>query len=273
MRFLSAAILVLGLPAAGAAQSSMSALAPLPPLPPIGLPLPSITSPLAPIGLPLSTIGLPPHTGTRPRGGHEPSRARERDHAPFDPRRNFRAQPTFVYMVPIYGWGIQQPVVVEPVVVAPSIVAAPYASPAPAKDERPAGVLRLELEAAEAALQLYVDGYFVGTPDEINRELMLEAGPHRIEIRAPGYETITFDVRIDAYRSITYRAALQRVAAEPKPSIDPRAGPAHAAPQLTPTVVPSTFYFIPGCYIGNVPPEKVELPATCDMSRLIIRKP
>jgi hypothetical protein len=269
MRLLSAAILVLALPASAAAQTSVSALAPLPALPPIGLPLPSITSPLAPIGLPLSTIGLPPHIGTRPRGGREPSRGRERDHSHFDSRRNFRSQPTFVYMVPIYGWGIQQPVV------ATSIVAAPYASLAAAKQERPAGILRLELETAEAAMQLYVDGYFVGTPDEINRELTLEAGPHRIEIRAAGYETITFDVRIDAYRSITYRGALQRVAAEPKPqpSIDPPAGPAQATPQLTPTVAPSTFYFIPGCYIGNVPPEKVELPATCDMSRLITRKP
>ena len=49
--------------------------------------------------------------------------------------------------------------------------------------------------------------------------------------------------------------------------------PAAAPVTPPPAVAPSTFYFIPGCYIGNVPPEKVELPANCDMSRLITRKP
>jgi hypothetical protein len=268
MRLLSTAILVLALSAGAAAQSSVSALASWPPLPPIGLPLPSITSPLAPIGFPLSSIGVAPQIGTHPRGGW-PSRGRDRDHPRFDPKSRFRSQPTFVYMFPMYGWGIQPPVV------ATSIVATPYPYLAPAQDERPVGILRLELQAAGAAMQLYVDGYFVGTPDEINRDLTLEAGPHRIEIRAPGYETITFDVRIVADRSITYRATLQRVAAQPQPqpSVDPPAGPAQAALQPAPTAAPSTFYFIPGCYIGNVPPEKVELPATCDMSRLITRKP
>jgi hypothetical protein len=267
MRLLSVAILVLGLPAGAAAQSSVSALASLPPLPPIGLPLPSITSPLAPIGFPLSSIGVAPQIGTPPRGGW-PSRGRDGDHRRFDPRNRFRSQPTFVYMFPMYGWGIQPPVV------ATSIVTTPYPYLAPAPDERPVGILRLELQAAGAAMQLYVDGYFVGTPDEINRDLTLEAGPHRIEIRASGYETITFDVRIVAGRSITYRATLQRVASQPQPqpSIDPPAGPAQPASQLAPAA-PSTFYFIPGCYIGNVPPEKVELPANCDMSLLITRKP
>ena len=169
-------------------------------------------------------------------------------------------------MLPMYGWGIQQPADVT------SSAAAPYDIPAAPQDERRTGVLRLELEAPGAAMQLYVDGYFVGTPDEINRDLTLEVGPHRIEIRAPGYETITVDVRIVADRAITYRGALQRLPADPKPSVDPAARATPTAPQLTPAA-PSTFYFIPGCYIGNVPPEKLELPANCDMSRLITRKP
>ena len=266
MRLLSTAILVLALPAGAAAQSSVSALASLPPLPPIGLPLPAITSPLAPIGLPLSSIGVAPQIGTPPRGGW-PSRGGDREHPRYDPRNRFRSQPTFVYMFPMYGWGIPQPAV------GTSSGAAPYPYLAPAQEARPVGILRLELQSAGAAMQLYVDGYFVGTPDEINRDLTLESGPHRIEIRAPGYETITFDVRIVADRSLTYRATLQRVASPPPPpSTDLRAGPALGAPQPVPAA-PSTFYFIPGCYIGNVPPEKVELPATCDMSRLITRKP
>ena len=150
MRLLSAALLVLALPASAAAQSSVSALAPLPPLPPIGLPLPSITSPLAPIGLPLSTTGHPAPVGTRPRGGNEPSRGRERDHGHFDPRRNFRSQPTFVYMVPMYGWGMQQPGV------ATASAVAPYVEPAPPKDEPPVGILRLELDAASTPAEFRV---------------------------------------------------------------------------------------------------------------------
>jgi hypothetical protein len=239
----------------------------LPPLPPIGLPLPSITSPLAPIGLPLSPIGLAPQIGTHPRGGSWRGRGREGDHPQFNPRSRFRPQSTFVYMVPIYGWGIQPPVVAVPS--AP----AQYAYAPPAKEERPAGILRLELDPPGAAIQVYVNGYFVGTPDEINRDLTLEAGPHRIEVRAAGYETIAFDVRIVADRTITYRGALQRIAAEPTPRVDPAMAVAPVAPAPAPTAAPSTFYFIPGCYIGNVPPEKLELPANCDLSRLITRKP
>jgi hypothetical protein len=32
---------------------------------------------------------------------------------------------------------------------------------------------------------------------------------------------------------------------------------------------PTTFYFIPGCYAGNVPPKDAGLPATCDQTRVI----
>jgi hypothetical protein len=266
MRLFSAVILMLALPAGAAAQSSVSTLAPLPPLPPIGLPLPSITSPLAPIGFPPSSTDVARQIGTHARGDSRQGQGRAGDHPRFNPRSRFRSPSTFVYMVPMYGWGIQPPVVALPT--AP----AQYAYALPAKEERPAGILRLELDPPGAAIQVYVNGYFVGTPDEINRDLTLEAGPHRIEVRAAGYEAIAFDVRIVADRSITYRAALQRVAQEPK-QVDPPVGAAAVAPTVAPTAAPSTFYFIPGCYIGNVPPEKLELPANCDMSRLITRKP
>src|SRR5262245_5572708 len=36
---------------------------------------------------------------------------------------------------------------------------------------------------------------------------------------------------------------------------------------------PSTFYYIPGCYMGNVPPSEVALPANCDHTRLVTWKP
>jgi hypothetical protein len=30
-----------------------------------------------------------------------------------------------------------------------------------------------------------------------------------------------------------------------------------------------TFYLVPGCYMGNVPPEEANLPATCDLARAV----
>ena len=33
------------------------------------------------------------------------------------------------------------------------------------------------------------------------------------------------------------------------------------------------MYLIPGCYMGNVPPQEVKLPAGCDASRVTTIKP
>ena len=72
------------------------------------------------------------------------------------------------------------------------------------------GHLRLLVEPATA--QLFVDGFYVGTVGDFNgsaQDAGLEAGPHRIEIRAPGYDTLMFDVKTEANRTITYRGNLQ----------------------------------------------------------------
>ena len=75
-----------------------------------------------------------------------------------------------------------------------------------------AGHLRLQVEPPTA--QVYVDGFYVGTVDDFNgsaQDASLEAGPHRVEIRAPGYETLMFDVKTDANRTVTYRGTLRPV--------------------------------------------------------------
>ena len=41
------------------------------------------------------------------------------------------------------------------------------------------------------------------------QRMELEVGPHHIEIRAPGYQTIVFDVRIEFGETVTYRGELQ----------------------------------------------------------------
>jgi hypothetical protein len=69
----------------------------------------------------------------------------------------------------------------------------------------------LRLLVSPGSTPVYVDGYFVGTVDDFSDTdscLNLEAGVHRVELRAPEYEPVTLDVRIEANRIATYRATL-----------------------------------------------------------------
>ena len=52
------------------------------------------------------------------------------------------------------------------------------------------GRLVLEVEPADA--QIFADGYYVGVPADFSAArggVPLEAGVHRIDVSAPGYET------------------------------------------------------------------------------------
>jgi hypothetical protein len=72
------------------------------------------------------------------------------------------------------------------------------------------GGVRIDLPQRDA--QVYVGGYFVGIVDQFDgvfQQLNLEPGPHRIEVRADGYEPIVFDVRVEPGRTITYRASMR----------------------------------------------------------------
>jgi hypothetical protein len=133
----------------------------------------------------------------------------------------------------------------------------------PTPPQQPAtGSIFLDVQPGTA--QVFVDGYFVGAPDDINagrRSLVLESGPHRIDVNAPGYEPVSFDVNIVPNQSITYRQALKPIAPTPPPPQLPAAASA-----------PMTFYLIPGCYLGNVPPKDAHLPATCDLGRTVTFK-
>lgn len=74
------------------------------------------------------------------------------------------------------------------------------------------GSLRLKIKPRDA--EVYVDGYYVGIVDEFDgvfQKLHLESGTHRIEVRAPGYEPLTFDVRITPDRVTTYRGELTKL--------------------------------------------------------------
>jgi hypothetical protein len=74
------------------------------------------------------------------------------------------------------------------------------------------GAIRIKVKPHEA--QVYVDGYFAGTVDDFDgifQRLHLTTGPHHIEIRAPGYETLNVDVQIDRNRTMTYDGELKRL--------------------------------------------------------------
>jgi hypothetical protein len=73
------------------------------------------------------------------------------------------------------------------------------------------GELRLQVRPRDA--DVYVDGYFAGRVDDFDgtfQSLTLEEGAYRIEIVAPGYAPLVFDVRILPGEKVTYRGELVR---------------------------------------------------------------
>jgi hypothetical protein len=172
------------------------------------------------------------------------------------------------YAYPWYGVGY------------PYDAGAPYPYPAPgvsagtsypypespqvnASDDRsaspPSGWLEFRLEPGTA--QVYVDGYYAGEVSDFDRPggRAVEPGPHHIEIRASGYQTSAFDVRLLPDQPVTYRDDLRPVSG----SVPPRraeAGPGAASG--------TTFYIIAGCYMGNVPPAQVTLRPGCDAAQV-----
>ena len=266
MRGVLTAVLVVGLSAAVAAQSAAHRSRPFIsqptmalPLPTIGLPLPTIGLPLPSIGLPLSRIGLPPiepspaharpHRGTNASGSAPTT---DRQHSQFGSRAR-RSSATVIYFVPAYGLDYPQ---------TPGL---PFKSSEGEQWTPPTGSLRLELQPGLVP-QVYVDGYYVGTLNDVNAELPLDVGRHRLELRADGYENLELDVQIFPGRSTTYRGTLKAVepVSVPVPEIP-------APTQVSPRA-PATIYFIPGCYLGDVPPNDARLPAGCDASDAITFK-
>ena len=71
------------------------------------------------------------------------------------------------------------------------------------------GEVRLDVSPKFA--DVYVDGYYAGRVDDFDgifQALKLESGAHHIQIVAPGYAPLDFDVRVDPGQKITYRGVL-----------------------------------------------------------------
>ena len=122
------------------------------------------------------------------------------------------------------------------------------------------GLLRLSVTPLSA--EVFIDSLYVGTVADINARNVLELpeGPHRIEIRAPQYQSVTVDVRITPYETVTYRASLELLRL-PTAAPPPAPGPA------------TTMYVIPNCYLGNVPPRPNRLPSGCDVKQVQVIGP
>jgi hypothetical protein len=126
----------------------------------------------------------------------------------------------------------------------------------------PQGTLWFESSPRDA--QVYVDGAYVGVISDFGiygRALVLDQGLHRVDLRAPGYAPVSFDIQIVANQTTRYRGDLQPIG-PPVPT--PASAPGPPAPRK-PT------YMIPNCYAGDRPPTRA-LPRGCDLSKMVVKK-
>jgi hypothetical protein len=80
------------------------------------------------------------------------------------------------------------------------------------RDPRDTGGLRLKIKPREA--QVYVDGYLAGDVDSFDgsfQKLDIQSGPHKIELKADGYEPLQFDVLITAGETSTFKGEMKRI--------------------------------------------------------------
>ena len=71
------------------------------------------------------------------------------------------------------------------------------------------GGVRFKVNPKDA--EVYVDGYYAGIVDDFDgvwQQLRLDDGGYHIEVRKPGLDTLTFDVRVQPGRTITYRGEM-----------------------------------------------------------------
>lgn len=117
------------------------------------------------------------------------------------------------------------------------------------------GSLRFETEPGSA--QVFVDGFYVGIVDDFGmrgRPLEIAAGSHHIELRAPDYAPLSFEINIVPNQLSRYRGDLQLM------------NPA-AAPPAARNAPAKKYYVIPNCYAGDKPPVRA-LPGGCAVGQM-----
>jgi hypothetical protein len=113
-------------------------------------------------------------------------------------------RPDFVYRFPYgaypsYRWGYPEP---------------PYTNPFPPPESAVAssqayGGVEFELGPHDA--MVIVDGFSAGRVSDLRegKHLELVPGAHHIELQAPGFEPLTFDVHIQSGRTIRFRSTMR----------------------------------------------------------------
>jgi hypothetical protein len=130
--------------------------------------------------------------------------------------------------------------------------------PSSSLPETPKGHVSIDVLPTSALV--FVDGQYVGMSYELGSGFTLEAGSHRLEFRADDHEPVALDTMIEPGRAIKYEGTLVRRDTQPEPEPLP--------PHATGVPAAMTIYFIPRCYLGNVPPTTTRLPAGCDISEM-----
>jgi hypothetical protein len=109
---------------------------------------------------------------------------------------------------PLYGWGMYA----LPMSAYSSLWADYYAGASPSYIESTTGSVKLKVTPKDA--EVYVDDTYYGKVDSYDgafQHLDLKAGTHRVEIRASGYETIQFQIRVLPGKTITYDGQMKAV--------------------------------------------------------------
>ena len=132
----------------------------------------------------------------------------------------------------------------------------PYSWPGPfpiVVEDGATGSVRVDVSPKDAAV--YVDGYYAGLVDDFSgifHHLTLSAGPHTLEVRKPGFETLTVAIFVPADRTITYRGTL--LPAQPG-AIEEETAPGISASSAGSAVVPDS----PGDLLFDVTPKDARL--------------
>jgi hypothetical protein len=67
----------------------------------------------------------------------------------------------------------------------------------------------VRIQGAVRKAEVYIDGYYAGIVDDFDgtfQRLELEPGAHEIEIRAPGFPPVTYDVNVQPGQTLTVHA-------------------------------------------------------------------
>ncbi len=80
-------------------------------------------------------------------------------------------------------------------------------------ESNPGANASLKLKVKPNNAQVFIDGYFAGSVDDFDgmfQKLPVQPGEHRLEFRAPGYEALVTDVKVDPYQIFNFKAELKR---------------------------------------------------------------